>query len=90
MRMERLGAKRFVVTDIARDGALQGPNLEFFRSMAQATTGKVIASGGVSSLEDLDRVRQLNCANLEGIIVGRALYEARFSLREALKTVAPV
>jgi len=87
-RMEHLGARRFVVTDIARDGALQGPNLEFFKSMAGAVQGKVIASGGVTSLEDLDDVRRLGIPNIEGIIVGKALYEGRFQLGEARRTLA--
>lgn len=83
-RMEDLGARWFVVTDIARDGALQGPNLAYFRSMAEAVSGRVIASGGVTSLADLEAIRDLGPSNLEGIVVGKALYEGRFSLTEAI------
>jgi phosphoribosylformimino-5-aminoimidazole carboxamide ribotide isomerase len=87
-RMENLGARRFIVTDIARDGALQGPNLEFFKKMSQAVKGKVIASGGVSGLNDIGAIHELGCPNIEGIIVGRALYEGRFNLTDALQLLA--
>ena len=86
-RIEALGAHRFIVTDIARDGALQGPNLDFLRTMAAAVQGKVIASGGVSSIDDILAIRHLGAPNLEGVIVGRAIYEGKFTVAEALAAV---
>ncbi len=72
-----------VYTDIARDGTLEGPNLDAIGAMAQAVRTPVIASGGVGTLEDLARLAELPIA---GCIVGRALYDGRFSLRSALGT----
>lgn len=83
-RIEALGAHRFIVTDIARDGALRGPNLDFLRTMAGAVRGKVIASGGVSSLEDIRAIASLQAPNLEGVIVGRAIYEGKFTVVDAV------
>lgn len=88
MRMEHLGARRFVVTDIARDGVLLGPNLEFLSLVANSVRGHVIASGGVSSLHDLKTLATQGPANLEGVIIGKALYEGRFSVRDALHALA--
>ncbi|HET8912265.1 MAG TPA: 1-(5-phosphoribosyl)-5-[(5-phosphoribosylamino)methylideneamino]imidazole-4-carboxamide isomerase [Ktedonobacteraceae bacterium] len=75
------GVKRFIYTDIARDGALSGPNLTALQEMQQATTGALIASGGVSSLADL---RALNALGIEGAIVGKALYTGAVELGEAI------
>ncbi len=83
-QLERLGARRFIVTDIARDGALRGPNLEFLEAMLNAVSSPVIASGGVASLEDISALGGLDHANLDGVIVGKAIYEGRFSVREAV------
>jgi phosphoribosylformimino-5-aminoimidazole carboxamide ribotide isomerase len=85
--LEGDGARRFIVTDIATDGSLMGPNLDFLAQMADAVRGPVIASGGVSSLDDLTKIQSLNRTNLEGVIVGKAIYEKRFNLRDALATV---
>ena len=80
-----MGVRRLVYTDINRDGTLGGPNLAALRRLSEAAPPlKLIASGGVSSLDDLRRLRDLRLANLEGVIVGRALYEGRFSVSEAL------
>lgn len=84
VRMESLGARRFVVTDIARDGELQGPNLDFLRRLASVVRAKVIASGGVSSLHDIRALAALKLPNLEGAIVGKALYEGRFGVKDAI------
>lgn len=86
--LERLvasGVERFVVTDVARDGMLEGPNLELLRSVRDRTERAVVASGGVSSLDDLRAIADLG---VEGCIVGKALYAGRFTLPEALKAVA--
>jgi phosphoribosylformimino-5-aminoimidazole carboxamide ribotide isomerase len=78
-----LGA--IVYTDIARDGTLEGPNLDATRALAESVKTPVIASGGVGNLEDLDRIAALPIA---GCIVGRALYEERFTLAEAISRVS--
>jgi phosphoribosylformimino-5-aminoimidazole carboxamide ribotide isomerase len=80
-RMQNAGAARVIVTDIARDGALTGPNVEFLSSFIEALSIPVIASGGVSSLGDLSRLAPTGA---EGAIVGRALYEGKFTVREAV------
>ena len=81
------GVDRIVYTDIGKDGTLQGPNLEAVGQMARESGLKVIASGGVSSLQDLSRLKQLESSGVEGVIVGKALYEGRFSLEAALSAV---
>lgn len=80
-----MGVRRLAYTDINRDGTLGGPNLAAMRRLADAAPPlRLIASGGVSSLDDLRRVRDLGVATLDGVIVGRALYEGRFTVTEAL------
>ena len=81
------GLRRVVYTDISRDGALTGPNLEATRRVAEKSGLKVIASGGISSLEDLYHLKPLEVCGVEGVIIGKALYEKRFSLREALEAM---
>jgi phosphoribosylformimino-5-aminoimidazole carboxamide ribotide isomerase len=84
----RNGVRHLLYTDIGRDGTLQGPNLEALKRLAKAAPPlRLIASGGVSSLEDLRALRNLGLPNLSGVIVGRALYEGRFGVREALDTL---
>lgn len=80
-----LGARRFIVTDIARDGMLEGPNLAAMRRMAEAVPVPVIASGGVARVEDVRALAALEC--LEGVIVGRALYTGDLSLPHALAAI---
>jgi phosphoribosylformimino-5-aminoimidazole carboxamide ribotide isomerase len=77
--------RRVVYTDIARDGMLAGPNFEATRRLAEESGLKVIASGGVSSLDDLRGLVSLENFGVEGAIVGKALYERQFSLKEALQ-----
>jgi phosphoribosylformimino-5-aminoimidazole carboxamide ribotide isomerase len=85
----RTGARHLLYTDIARDGTLGGPNLNALRRLAEAAPPlRLIASGGVSSLEDLVALRNLRLPNLSGVIVGRALYEGRFTVAEALDVLA--
>ena len=80
-----MGVPRFVYTDVARDGMLAGPNLEMLQRVADATTAHITASGGVSSLEDLEAIA--NChERVDAAIVGKALYSERFTLAEALAT----
>ena len=84
-RLERAGCARYVVTDVHRDGTLGGPNLELLRGVLRATGKPVVASGGVSTLDDLRVLRSLTDEGLEGAIIGKALYAGRFSLVEALQ-----
>ncbi len=83
-RLERAGCARYVVTDVKSDGMLAGPNLELLRNVCKATDKPVIASGGVSSLEDLRALAGLAEVGVEGAIVGTALYERNFTVAEAL------
>ena len=84
-RLDNDGCARYVVTDVAKDGTLTGPNLELLREVCAATTKPVIASGGVSSLADLVALKSLVEIGVEGAIVGKALYAGAFSLTEALE-----
>lgn len=81
-KMRAAGAKYIVYTDIARDGMLSGPNLENTRELVEKSGMSIIASGGVSAPEDVERVRDLGC---EGAIIGKALYEGRITLGQALR-----
>jgi phosphoribosylanthranilate isomerase len=73
-----------VVTDVTKDGTLRGPNLELLRDVAARTASPVVASGGISSLADLEALRSLVAAGVEGAIVGKALYAGAFTLPQAL------
>jgi phosphoribosylanthranilate isomerase len=83
-RLDSEGCSRFVVTDVTKDGTLTGPNLELLEGVAECTDAPVIASGGVSSLDDLRAIATLVESGVEGAIVGKALYAGRFTLPEAL------
>ncbi|HIE04851.1 MAG TPA: 1-(5-phosphoribosyl)-5-[(5-phosphoribosylamino)methylideneamino]imidazole-4-carboxamide isomerase [Candidatus Latescibacteria bacterium] len=85
LRMRDLGVVRALYTDISRDGALSGPNIEAIRKFTESTGLKLIASGGISSLGDVCKVKELEHLGVEGMVVGRALYEGRLSLREAIE-----
>jgi 1-(5-phosphoribosyl)-5-[(5-phosphoribosylamino)methylideneamino] imidazole-4-carboxamide isomerase/N-(5'phosphoribosyl)anthranilate isomerase len=87
-RLDRDGCARYVVTDVGRDGTMTGPNLELLRSVCAATDRPVVASGGVSSLDDLRAVAGLVPDGVEGAIVGKALYAGAFTLEEALGEVS--
>jgi len=87
-RLDAEGCSRFVVTDVTKDGTLNGPNLELLAGVAERTDAPVIASGGVSSLDDLRAIATLTDAGVEGAIVGKALYAGRFTLPEALAAVS--
>jgi phosphoribosyl isomerase A len=87
-RLDGEGCSRFVVTDVTKDGTLTGPTLDLLRAVADRTDNPVIASGGVSSLDDLRAIATLTAGGVEGAIVGKALYAGRFTLPEALAAVA--
>jgi phosphoribosylanthranilate isomerase len=83
-RFTAAGCRRFVVTDVASDGMMAGPNVELLRRVAERTPARVTASGGIATLDDLRRLRQLAGVGLDAAIVGTALYRGSFTLTEAL------
>ncbi len=83
-RLEEAGCARYVVTDVTKDGTLKGPNLELLEQVMERTDRPVIASGGVSNLDDIVALRELVPQGLEGAIVGKALYAHAFTLAQAL------
>jgi 1-(5-phosphoribosyl)-5-[(5-phosphoribosylamino)methylideneamino] imidazole-4-carboxamide isomerase/N-(5'phosphoribosyl)anthranilate isomerase len=87
-RLDAEGCSRYVVTDVTKDGTLNGPNLELLSAVAARTDAPVIASGGVSSIDDLRAIATLTGEGVEGAIVGKALYAGRFTLPEALDAVS--
>jgi phosphoribosylanthranilate isomerase len=87
-RLDADGCARYVVTDVRRDGTLTGPNVELLQQVCAATDRPVVASGGVSSLDDLRALAALVPTGVEGAIVGKALYAGAFTLPEALAAVA--
>jgi 1-(5-phosphoribosyl)-5-[(5-phosphoribosylamino)methylideneamino] imidazole-4-carboxamide isomerase/N-(5'phosphoribosyl)anthranilate isomerase len=87
-RLDDDGCARYVVTDVGRDGTMTGPNLDLLRGVCAATSRPVIASGGVSSLDDLRAVATLVPDGVEGAIVGKALYAGAFTLEDALAAVS--
>jgi 1-(5-phosphoribosyl)-5-[(5-phosphoribosylamino)methylideneamino] imidazole-4-carboxamide isomerase/N-(5'phosphoribosyl)anthranilate isomerase len=84
-RLEEAGCARYVVTDVTRDGMLNGPNLDLLVSITQRTGKPVVASGGISSLDDLIALRELVPTGVEGAIVGKALYAGKFTLEQAIQ-----
>jgi len=86
-RLDREGCPRYVVTDVSKDGMLQGPNLALLRDVCARTDAQVIASGGVSSVDDLRDLAALAPDGVEGAIIGKALYAGAFTLPEALAAV---
>ncbi|SEC81937.1 1-(5-phosphoribosyl)-5-[(5-phosphoribosylamino)methylideneamino] imidazole-4-carboxamide isomerase [Rhodococcus pyridinivorans] len=87
-RLERDGCSRYVVTDVTKDGTLSGPNLDLLREVCAATDSPVVASGGVSTVDDLRAIATLTEEGVEGAIIGKALYAGRFTLTEALDAVS--
>lgn len=83
-RLEDAGCARYVVTDVTKDGTLKGPNLELLHQVMQKTSKPVVASGGISSLQDIRDLRALVGDGLEGAILGKSLYAGKFTLEEAL------
>jgi phosphoribosyl isomerase A len=87
-RLDREGCARYVITDVNKDGMLQGPNVELYRAVCVATERPIVASGGVSSLDDLKALQSLVPLGVEGAIVGKALYAGAFTLEQALEAVS--
>ncbi len=88
-RLDADGCARYVVTDVHRDGTLTGPNLQLLRDVCARTPAPVVASGGVSSLDDLRAIAALGEDGVEGVIVGKALYSGAFTMADALAAVQP-
>jgi phosphoribosylformimino-5-aminoimidazole carboxamide ribotide isomerase len=86
--MYELGIRTAVYTDISRDGKLSGPNLEAIRVMLEQTGLRIIASGGVSSMENIKALKALTHLGIDGAIVGKALYDGKLDLRQALAVAA--
>ena len=84
-RLDKDGCARYVVTDVTKDGTLKGPNLDLLRSVCEVTKAPVIASGGISSIADIEALKTLVEIGVEGAIMGKALYAGAFTLEEALK-----
>lgn len=84
-RLEDAGCSRYVVTDVTKDGTLRGPNIELLKSVMAKTKKPVVASGGISSLDDIRALHELVPAGLEGAILGKSLYAGRFTLEQALE-----
>lgn len=88
-RFAQAGAKHIIFTDIAMDGTLQGPNLQATKELADATGLHVIVSGGISSLEDIQDVKEVaKTSSIAGVIVGKAIYSGRFTVKEAKEILA--
>jgi len=88
-RLDSEGCARYVVTDVNKDGMLQGPNLQLLRDVCAATDKPVVASGGVTTLDDIRALMTLVDEGVEGAIAGTALYEGRFTLEDALELTKP-
>lgn len=84
-RLEQAGCSRYVVTDVTKDGTLRGPNLDLLKSVMAKTDKPVVASGGISSLADIENLKALVPLGLEGAILGKSLYAKKFTLHEALR-----
>ena len=88
LKFEDAGVAAIVYTDIERDGMMQGPNIEATRKLAERLTTPVIASGGVSSIEDLKKLKAIEKSGIAGVISGRAIYDGQIPIAEALKLMA--
>jgi phosphoribosylformimino-5-aminoimidazole carboxamide ribotide isomerase len=84
-KLKEIGFKEIIYTDILKDGTLSGPNIKGIKALLKNTGLNIIASGGISSLDDIYKLKMLEKLGLSGVIVGKALYEGRFTLTEALK-----
>lgn len=83
--LKDMGFKQLIYTDIAKDGTLKGPNIRSIKAMLRQTRMDIIASGGISSLEDIRKLKSIAKNGVTGIIIGKALYEGKFTLTQALK-----
>jgi len=86
--MKDRGVERIIYTDIEKDGMLVGPNLKLTKQLAEETGLKVIASGGISSIEDVKKVQAIEKSGIEGVIIGKALYENKFNLKQLFEELA--
>jgi phosphoribosylformimino-5-aminoimidazole carboxamide ribotide isomerase len=86
-RLQQRGVRSFVYTNVDRDGMLEGPDVEEVRRIAGVVRGRFLYSGGIGSLQDLERLAALRQVNLGGVIVGKALYEGRFTIHEAQRAL---
>lgn len=84
-KMDRLGARTMNVTDITRDGTLTEPNFEMIERLCKLVRADIVASGGVSALEHIEKLKKLKRKNMNGAIVGKALYEGKFDLKKAIE-----
>jgi phosphoribosylformimino-5-aminoimidazole carboxamide ribotide isomerase len=87
-RMQRAGVTRFAYTNVDRDGMLEGPDLDEVRRISEAVRGRFLYSGGISSLDDLRALKESRLVNLAGVISGKALYEGRMQVGEAVELLA--
>lgn len=87
-RLEAAGCARYVVTDVTKDGTLRGPSIELLKSVLEKTKRPVVASGGISELDDIRALLELVPLGLEGAILGKALYAKRFTLEQALEVAS--
>jgi len=86
-KINDIGVKTIIYTDILKDGTMQGPNLDATKKLLDKTSADIIASGGVSSLDDVKAIKALNKSNLAGVIIGKALYEGKFTVKQANEVV---
>jgi phosphoribosylanthranilate isomerase len=87
-QLDGYGSSRYVLTDVSRDGTLEGPNLDLIKSVCAETDRPVIASGGISQLSDIQSLRELTEIGVEGAIIGKALYAQNFTIGQALEVAA--
>ena len=85
--VRNMGVRTIIYTNISRDGTLEGPDVDGIRRMAEETGVSVIAAGGISSIEDLRRIKQLEKYGVIGVISGKAIYEKRFTVRQAVEVL---
>ena len=85
--LKKLGFRELIYTDTLKDGTLAGPNIKGIRKLLKATGMKIIASGGIACLEDLHKLKALEREGVSGVIIGKALYEGKFTLSEAIRSV---
>jgi len=88
-RLDAAGCARYVVTDVAKDGTMKGPNLHLLKEVCEATNRPIVASGGIARLEDLHKLAEMVPHGIEGAIIGRALYDGAFTLAEAITAIEP-
>lgn len=84
-QMQRLGVQTAIYTDVSRDGLLQGPNLDAIQQMAELSGLKIIASGGVSTVDDIRQLKEMESLGVSGVIIGKALYDGKIALKDALQ-----